>query len=113
MLESAQKLLRENPDAAQVVMVSTARDQVFHMLNRNFPADMERTEADFCEMLKNRQDTQIIRLLCMWQNGAVDLPSWHLRQLLTQLNPDNQNALVLLNSQDGLCEKPFHTLLPK
>ena len=113
LLDCARKLLCENPDAAQVVLVSTAREHVFHMLSRNFPIDMERTESEFCEMLKSQGDTHILHLLCMWQNGTVDLPSWHLRQLLTQLNPENQNTLVLLNTQEGLREKPFHALLPK
>ncbi|MBQ8387586.1 MAG: helix-turn-helix transcriptional regulator [Clostridia bacterium] len=55
--------------------------------------------------LESPQDTKIEKLVCMWHGGAVDLPSFALRDMLCRLNPDNLDADILVLTRRGLSTK--------
>lgn len=58
-------------------------------------------EADLIERLIAANDTCVSSILCMWGDGNIDIPSFAFRKILCELNPDNLNAGILVNTFNG------------
>ena len=46
-------------------------------------------------------DTHIIKILCVFVNGELDLPPYYLRKRLCDLNTNNNYAEIMLKTKDG------------
>ena len=49
-------------------------------------------------MLHKENITTVTNIICMWKGGAVDVPSHQFVKKLCEINPENKNAEILLNS---------------
>ena len=58
-------------------------------------------ECAFTRFLAGNDDAEIRYMVCMWDDATPDVPSCHLRNLLVELNPANQNIEILLKSGEG------------
>lgn len=111
LLDEAEKLIRADPSADQVIVVRTAKGSVCHLLNRSIMAGDTKEEDAFFTMLIDREETAIQAVVCMWNNRSIDLPSSHFRHRLMELCPDNQNAVVLLQGENALIVKKLEQLI--
>lgn len=58
-------------------------------------------EKALLEELKVNQDTALNYILCMWQDGNIDIPSWAFRKMLCSLDPKNADALLFVMTENG------------
>lgn len=70
----------------------------------------------YCVGLENREDVEnciiedllkknnivISKILCVWSDGIIDLPSYYLRKKLCELNENNINCEILLSGVEGV-----------
>jgi len=46
-------------------------------------------------------DTEIEYLLCLWQNGGIDLPSYRFREMLYETDQRNTECKIFVLTQNG------------
>ncbi len=96
-------------DGKQILaMLSPDDNAVFMFVNQ---VDHSKDEEDMLYDMK-REHTQVDRILCMWSNGAVDLPSYHFRKGLLEVNPENKNAQILLMGGNGFSTRTLESTMP-
>ena len=58
-------------------------------------------ENELLNQLIANDDTCVQHVLCMWQNGDVDLPSYRFRKMLLEANADTANAGIFVFTENG------------
>ena len=107
MLALANEALRDMHTAPaglpspQVTLLVSATGQIYTAPNDTTGAVLNELNGD----------THIIKLLTLWKSGEVDVPAWHLRSALLELNPQNGETEVLLRGEDGYIVKRLHNLV--
>ena len=48
--------------------------------------------------IKEYKDNSIKKIICMWENNTIDVPSSDFMKKLCEINKENRNAIVLLNA---------------
>ncbi len=91
----------EKNQYAQAIVVLTANGNKYSAFIGNALSIDKLDEKNFVDKLFNAQDTIISRILCLWQDGAVDIPSLDFRKMLYSLNPTNANAGIFVVTKDG------------
>lgn len=76
----------------QVTVLLTAKDHTFIV---------ENDDGSIFEILKSQNDTQIRKMITVWKDGSVDLPSYAFRKALLELNHANSDAEILLQTEGG------------
>ncbi len=71
----------ERLPAPQVIVLLTDSDRFYVAVN-----DVDGT---VCETMKREKDTKVVRILAMWKDGSIDLPSFDFRKALIQINGIN------------------------
>ena len=68
LLEQARELAKVESTAQQVILVKTAKGNVYHVSNR----DVERgaDEDGLLRQLRDGEDTQVQAVACMWKEGG-------------------------------------------
>ena len=110
LIKEADKLLKSDPSAEQAVVVLTAKGSIFSFANHNVMSGSVEDEIAFARALAENDDTEIRYMVCMWDDATPDVPSCHLRNLLAELNPANQNIEILLKSSEGFLVKSLKVL---
>ena len=108
--KETEKLLKSDPSAEQAVVVLTSKGNIFSFANHNVMSGSVEDEIAFVRALTENDDTEIRYMVCMWDAAALDVPSCHLRNLLVELNPANQNIEILLKSGEGFLVKSLKVL---
>lgn len=62
-------------------------------------------EYAFIDKMRASSDYTIKKIVCMFNNGQLDVPSFALRKTLIELNESNKDADILLLSSQGLCTR--------
>ena len=122
LLAEAEKLLQTDPTSEEVIVVKTAAGNVYHCSNHAIMNGDTSEESVFLEMLKKAKDTTVCYLVCIWNRHTVDclpseyqpvdLPSFHFRQGLLALSPQNAHARILLLGNDGYGYKILAATMP-
>lgn len=110
LIQEAEKLLKSDPSAEQAVVVLTSKGNIFSFANHNVTSGSAEDEIAFARSLTENDDTEIRYMVCMWNDSTPDVPSCHLRNLLVELSPANQNIEVLLKSGEGFLVKSLKVL---
>lgn len=92
LLRTAEEGLRTRPGAAQVIALETESGEIRWFAN-DLSAD---TEVHLVRSL-----SAVVRMVCMWPDGSINLPSMHLRRLLVEADPRNEHTRMLLSSGSG------------
>ena len=66
----------------------------------------------FIEKKKN-SDAKIERLICMWHDGSIDLPSFAFREALVAAEGSNLSAKMLLSGLNGYVVKTIKASMPE
>ena len=66
----------------------------------------------FIEKKKN-SDAKIERLICMWHDGSIDLPSFAFREALVAAEGSNLSAKMLLSGLNGYVVKTVKASMPE
>ena len=109
MLETAKSKLAtvneiaDGLPAPQVTVVLTNNDNIYVTVND--------VDGSFCQELKQNNDTNVVKILTMWKDGSIDLPSYSLRKALVKMNKDNINADVLLQGKERYIIKKISEIM--
>ncbi len=49
-------------------------------------------------LIKKYKDNSIKKIICMWENNTIDVPSSDFMKKLCEINKENRNAIILLNA---------------
>lgn len=94
----------------QAVVLKTVNGNIYHTVISDTLAD---TESDvLLKEMKQRGDTHIENIVCCWEDGGVDMPSYEFRQKLMSLDRRNKDALILLQGLDKYIVKELEKLMP-
>lgn len=95
LLEIAKRAFADEKalEASQVTVLWTS--------NHCFYTAIDDLSGAICEELALKKDTRILKLLTIWKNGQIDLPSFKFRQALIALNENNKDAEMILQGKDG------------
>ena len=106
LLSLARKKCPDKKDGSAVIAKSCGGNYYsFVYENISDASEAEGFLKTLVGQLESPQDTKIEKLVCMWHGGAVDLPSFALRDMLCRLNPDNLDADILVLTRRGLSTK--------
>ena len=108
LLKVAQAQLSEvdasNAPYLQAICVQSTGGTIYRALFRNaLSADAETDR--FFEMLRVADDTTLALLVCVWANGAVDVPSYAFRKALLALDATNADCRIFLKGAHGYNER--------
>lgn len=104
MKKSASELLKdaETSQYTQAIVLSSVNGKEYGAAINNAVSEEKADETALLERLKAVNDTKIHYVLCMWQDGSIDLPSFAFRNLLCAIHPDNSEALLFVMTDDGV-----------
>lgn len=105
LVQMAEKLVSMSLQAEQIIVVETVKSNVYHFENHlhiggQFDARLL-DEERFVRMLKEKNDSEVKYIVCMWKNGGVEIPSMHFRKLLLEVSPKNADAMFVVLTEDG------------
>lgn len=83
----------------------SSKGNMFSFTNHNVISGSVEDECAFARFLAENDDAEIRYMVCMWNDATPDVPSCHLRKLLVELNPANQDIEILLKSGEGFLVK--------
>ena len=77
------------------------------------PEIREPIEEALIEQLIDWKQTRVLSCLCTWHGEHPDIPSWHLRSRLVEINPENLQTMTFAwGGGEDVYVKPFSALLP-
>ena len=113
------EIARENLDPAwkngQVIVLETYPGEYHYLMVPDFmdPAVREPLEEELIEHLKECGATAVLHCLCTMDGKYPDIPSWHLRSGLAEIDSRNlETQLFLRGPGDFIRVKSFSDLLP-
>ncbi len=89
---------------SQVTVLLSDNDKVYVAVN-DF-------DGVICEELKQNKTTKILRMVTMWKDGGVDLPSVTFRNALVKMDEYNKSTEVVLQGKDGYLIKKLSVTMP-
>ena len=97
----AMEAIVEDPAAEQVITLLTAAGNVHVIFNQQVMAGNYEAEKQLLGLLEQARDTHVLYVAALWRNGCADLPSFHFRRRLIELDHRNFETLLLMQSADG------------
>lgn len=111
LFQQAKGLIESEYSPQQVIAVRTVKGHTYSFANNIMYGEL-REEKNFIDRLVQEDDTEIKCLVCMWNTQELDIPSQHLRKLLMEMNPLNQEMMLLLKGADGYILKKLNVIKP-
>ena len=113
LLDEADRLLENDTVNEQIVLVKTAKGNLYHTVQNPQTGYDPMKDIAFMDMLLSRDDAQVRYIVVLWNPRvaelidpdiayALDVPGWCLRRGLPELAGGNEDALILLRGE-GLC----------
>lgn len=97
-----------------VVVLLTAKGSVASVSFQNIDSAVEAENAMKLLIEKKKSgEAKIERLICMWHEGSIDLPSYAFREALVAIDSKNLSTQMLLNGLDGYVVKTVKATMPK
>lgn len=92
---------KEEKEYAQAIVLLTAKGNKYAAFVENVLTVNKKDEKALIEKLEKAEDTKVEFLLCLWQEGALDLPSYDFRKMLIGLNPQNTDSAIFVMKGNG------------
>ncbi len=92
----------ENLKKSQIIIVMSGKNNLFYEIIDYTLTDAYLKGNKLINELKENEDTEVRKILCMWNDGCIELPSIYFRKLLCELNEKNKYSEILLNGKDSL-----------
>ncbi len=114
MLELAHDMIESNQknQYSQVVVLLDEFGELHSYYDPDVCCDDDHgAEEEFMEKLRKSGAPRIRRIVSLWSNGSVDMPSYRLREKLYNQNGQNGQAEMLLNGRHYFVSRPMITTL--
>ena len=104
MKKTATELLNDagKGQNTQAVVLLSAKGNEYGAVIKDTIAEDDSDEVALIESLKEADDTLVECVLCMWQCGGIDIPSYRLRKMLCELNCQNSESVLFVMTFDGI-----------
>ena len=114
LLEIARKNLDPQWKNGQVIVLETWPGQYHYLMVPDIdPAIREPLEDQLLESLQQWQATRVLHCLCTMDGAHTEIPSWHLRSRLVEIDSRNlETKLILQGPGDLIRIISFSDLLP-
>ena len=99
----------EAPEAEGVTILRTTKGQEYCLLF----SFQENFTQNIIHLLTAADDRQILYIIHVWKNHALDVPSYDLREALLSLHPENRNARMLLVGEKNFHIRSIEETMPK
>ena len=106
-LEEARKRAGTEPSQAQILAVVTEYGPRYFDLDYSGPE----ARGEDAVLAALEEDRKVLAVLSVWKGGCLDIPSHALRKGLLDLAPENGEAYVLLQGEDGVIAKKLSATL--
>ena len=83
-----------------IVLLSTSGREYGKVIQNALSKD-KKEEKELLELLTAANDTALSRVFCVWQDGAIDIPSFGFRQMLLQTDASNNDTGIFVSTADG------------
>lgn len=103
----AEQQIGKTENKKAVVVVRTSKGNVYS----NFFCPEEQCRYGMLEEMLTNSDTVVRQIVCMFNNGQLEVPSFELRTTLMRLDASNKDAELLLEGTNGLCTRRLHGTL--
>ena len=103
MMGTARDILNnaEKGEYTQAIVLLSANGAEYAALIKNALSKDKSDEKALLERLTVANDTEIEYLLCVWQNGGIDLPSYRFREMLYETDQRNTECKIFVLTQNG------------
>ena len=91
----------EKGEYTQTLILLSASGAEYAALIKNALSEEISDEKALIERLTLANDTEISQILCIWQNGGIDLPSHRFREMLCEADPRNTECKIFVLTQNG------------
>lgn len=111
LVEEARKQIPLHPQAEQVNMVRTEKNQVYCLALPDAVNAQKELEG-FFGMLREKDDCRVSHVVAMWSTGGAEIPSFAFRKGLLELDATNGETLLLLAQKPSLLYKTLQWSMP-
>ncbi|MBE6531235.1 MAG: hypothetical protein E7679_03980 [Ruminococcaceae bacterium] len=103
MMGTARDILNntEKGEYTQAIVLLSANGAEYAAIIKNALSEDKSDEKALIERLTIANDTEIEYLLCLWQNGGIDLPSYRSREMLCETDTRNTECKIFVLTQNG------------
>lgn len=91
-----------NNNTKQVLVVQTTDNKIYKSII-DHSTDTDAEEQRLLNMIG--KNDAVIRLICCWNDGSFDVPSYAFRKMLCELHTNNMNCEMILSGQDCYIKK--------
>ena len=103
MMAMAKKALHGVNAVWLVYVLETVDGNIHIILNNDFQKTLD--------TMAKANDTVVAKMVAMWNEGCVDVPSYAFRKALLELDDANRQTKVLLRSESGYITKAIRIMM--
>lgn len=112
LMEEARKQISLHPEAEQVTVLRTKKNQVYCLALPDAVNAQKELEG-FFGMLREKDDCRVSHVVAMWSTGAVEIPTFAFRKGLLELDAGNGETLMLLAQKPELRYRDLQWSMPR
>ncbi len=103
MKNMAENILQsaEKNQSTQAIVLLSSKGRQHGAIIKDALSDDKIDEKALFDRLTMEKDTEIKRILCVWEDGNIDIPSIAVRNMLCALNPSNAECGLFVMTPDG------------
>ena len=107
MKDTAKGLLSgvEKTQYTQAIVLLSSKGKEYGAVIGNAISKDKAEEEALLKRLKDACDTEVCYLLCMWEDGNIDLPSIGFRKMLCEASAKNTETQIFVMTQNGAALK--------
>ena len=91
----------EKKEYTQAIVLLSSAGREYGAIIENALSGDKKEEKSLTERLLSANDTKLSHILCVWQDGEIDVPSFALRQMLLDIDPSNKDCGLFVITADG------------
>ena len=82
-----------------LVLTTANEEQIVYPITADSVDALKSQSCAYIEgSIKKYNDNSIKKIICMWENNTIDVPSSDFMKKLCEINKENRDAIVLLNA---------------
>lgn len=109
LYKAAEVLIKKDGTTEQVIALRSG-NVIYTLTDHDITSGNIKEELQKEQQLQRDNNTEVDALVCMWQTGALDIPSNYFRNALVNMNPENKKTKVLLVTFGGYIVKTLEDI---
>lgn len=105
LYKAADAIIQKEANVQQAIAVRASGNIIYAFADHDICSGNVKEELQFESLLRRNNSAEITELVCLWDSGALDIPSRYLRSALLKMNPNNIKTKILLAGAMGYIVK--------